>query len=68
MRKRKPRGWRLDNADLTLKVADLEKRILKLEQRVRKVGRIQGPSDNLEAAPSNREGTVKGKKMEDKGE
>ncbi|MFQ6094701.1 MAG: hypothetical protein ACE5NN_01020 [Candidatus Bathyarchaeia archaeon] len=36
--KEERKGWRLDNADLTLKVADLEKRILNLEKRIARVG------------------------------
>ncbi|UCE15449.1 MAG: hypothetical protein JSV12_06115 [Candidatus Bathyarchaeota archaeon] len=28
-----PKGWRLDNAELTTKVAELETRIMELEKR-----------------------------------
>jgi len=31
------KGWRLDNAQLTQKVAELEERILNLEERVSKI-------------------------------
>jgi hypothetical protein len=32
---REPKGWRLDNAELTQKVAELEKRIVALEEKKR---------------------------------
>jgi len=28
-----PKGWRMDNAELTQKVAELEKRVAKLEKK-----------------------------------
>jgi len=31
----KPKGWRLDNAELTTKVAELETRIIELETKVK---------------------------------
>ena len=32
-----PKGWRLDNAQLTQKIAELEERTLKLEERVSRI-------------------------------
>jgi hypothetical protein len=32
-----PKGWRLDNAELTEKIVELEQRILNLEERVSKI-------------------------------
>jgi len=31
-----PKGWRMDNTELTQKVAELEQRIMNLEEKVKK--------------------------------
>jgi len=33
---KEPKGWRMDNAELTHKVAELEKRIIALEEKIGK--------------------------------